>query len=61
MDVNILITEPAIGLAITLMATLGVMLGRRLGALMGRRAELLGGVMLIGIGATILFDHLGIW
>lgn len=61
MDVDILVTALAIGLATTLMATLGVMLGRRLGVLIGRRAELLGGVMLIGIGTTILFDHLGIW
>lgn len=60
-DINILVTALAIGLATTLMATLGIILGKRLGALIGRRAELLGGVMLIGVGTTILFDHLEIW
>ena len=60
-DVNILVIALAIGLATTLMATIGVMLGKRLGALIGHRAELLGGIILIGIGTTILFDHLAIW
>lgn len=61
MDANILVTALAIGLATTLMATLGVMLGRRLGAMIGQRAELLGGVILIGIGSAILLDHTGFW
>jgi len=34
------------------------MLGRTLGHVAGRRAELLGGVVLIGVGATILVEHL---
>jgi putative Mn2+ efflux pump MntP len=40
-------------------ATLGVMVGRGLGALAGQRAELVGGLVLIGIGAGILVQHLG--
>lgn len=61
LDVGILITALAIGLATTVMATLGTLLGRRLSALIGRRAELLGGLLLIGIGTGILTDHLGLW
>ncbi|XKE44486.1 manganese efflux pump MntP [Halomonas organivorans] len=61
MEVNILLTALAIGAATTVMATLGVLLGRRLGVLVGQRAEVLGGVVLIGIGTTILVDHLGLW
>ncbi|WP_046079084.1 manganese efflux pump MntP [Halomonas sp. HG01] len=61
MDVNILLTALAIGAATTLMATLGVMLGRRLGVMIGQRAEVLGGVILIGIGTAILTEHLGLW
>ncbi|MFG6176023.1 manganese efflux pump MntP [Halomonas sp. THAF12] len=61
MEANILLTALAIGAATTLMATLGVMLGRRLGVLIGQRAEVLGGVVLIGIGTTILTQHLGLW
>jgi putative Mn2+ efflux pump MntP len=36
-----------------------VMLGRVLGVLAGKRAEMLGGVLLIGIGVLILVEHLG--
>jgi manganese efflux pump family protein len=59
-DVNIYSTAAAIGLATLLMVTLGVMLGRVLGHVAGRRAELAGGVVLIGIGCIILAEHLKI-
>lgn len=36
----------------------GLHLGRRFGALFGRRMEVLGGIILIGIGVRILVDHL---
>ncbi len=57
-EVSIVEAALAIGLATTLMVTLGVMLGQRIGALIGKRAEIIGGVVLIAIGALILFDHL---
>lgn len=47
-----------IGLCTTVMVTIGVMLGRLLGTLVGRRAEMLGGIVLIVIGAVILYEHL---
>ena len=56
--VNILLAAGLIGLATTIMVTLGVMLGKVLGSLIGHRAEIFGGVMLIAIGAWILFSHL---
>jgi putative Mn2+ efflux pump MntP len=37
---------------------LGVLLGKRLGCIFGSRIELLGGIMLIGIGVKILFEHM---
>ncbi len=40
------------------MVTIGVMLGRLLGKLAGKRAEMAGGLVLIGIGVGILFEHL---
>ncbi len=58
LQVNILLTAVAIGAATTLMATAGVMAGRFIGPVLGKRAEMLGGVMLIGIGCTILIEHL---
>lgn len=58
MDVNILIAAAAIGLATTVMVTFGVMLGRVLGTVVGKRAEIVGGLVLMVVGATILYEHL---
>jgi putative Mn2+ efflux pump MntP len=57
-DVDIVLTAATIGVATMLMVTMGVMLGRVLGAIAGRSAEILGGVLLVGIGAFILYEHL---
>ena len=57
-DVNIFLAACLIGLATTVMVTLGVMLGRILGSLIGHRAEVFGGFMLIAIGTWILLSHL---
>ena len=57
-NVNILVAAAAIGLATTVMVTIGVMLGRVLGTVVGKRAEVIGGVVLMIFGATILYEHL---
>jgi putative Mn2+ efflux pump MntP len=57
-DTPIAVVAVVIGLCTFAMVTLGIMLGHALGALVGKRAELLGGVVLIGVGATILYEHL---
>lgn len=58
LNVNILATAAAIGVATLTMVTVGVMLGRVLGVIAGQRAEIVGGVLLVGIGSYILFEHL---
>jgi putative Mn2+ efflux pump MntP len=58
LNVNILPVAAAIGFTTFAMVTMGVMVGRVLGVLAGKRAEIFGGVVLIGIGATILVEHL---
>lgn len=58
LQVNIVTTALAIGTATMIMATLGIMLGRYLGPVMGKWAEIFGGVVLIGIGSSILIEHL---
>jgi putative Mn2+ efflux pump MntP len=58
LDERILPIAAAIGLTTFLMVTGGVMLGRVLGAVAGRRAEIVGGLLLIGIGSAILYEHL---
>jgi putative Mn2+ efflux pump MntP len=57
-DVNILVVAVVIGLCTFTMVTLGVMAGRALGTLIGKRAEMAGGMILIVVGATILYEHL---
>jgi putative Mn2+ efflux pump MntP len=57
-NVNILATAAAIGLATFSMVTIGVMLGRVLGTIAGKSAEIVGGLILIGIGSFILYEHL---
>jgi len=58
LDVNIGVIALVIGLTTLVMVTLGIMLGRLLGRLAGKRAEIIGGFMLIAIGAAILYEHL---
>jgi putative Mn2+ efflux pump MntP len=56
-DVNIATTATLVGLVTFLMAFGGVLLGRAAGPMLGRRAELVGGLGLIAIGAKILVEH----
>lgn len=58
LQVNIVWTALAIGTATLIMSTLGIMIGRYIGPLLGKRAEILGGLVLIGIGSQILWSHL---
>ena len=47
-----------IGLVTAFITLLGMVLGSRLGTRFGKRIEILGGVILIGIGVKILLQHL---
>ncbi|OLP62617.1 hypothetical protein BJF93_12465 [Xaviernesmea oryzae] len=57
-DVNILVMALAIGLATFLMSSGGMLLGRVIGVRFGRYAEALAGIALVGIGLSILIEHL---
>lgn len=59
MGADIVVTAVAIGLSTFIMVTIGVMLGRVLGVIAGRRAEVVGGILLVGIGCLILYEHIG--
>jgi putative Mn2+ efflux pump MntP len=54
--VDILPVAAAIGCTTCIAVTAGVMLGRWIGGLIGRYAELGGGLVLMGIGAAILWQ-----
>ncbi|MBT0594445.1 manganese efflux pump MntP [Klebsiella quasipneumoniae] len=57
LQVSIVTTALAIGCATFIMSTLGIMVGRFIGPLLGKRTEILGGIVLIGIGSEILWSH----
>ena len=57
-DISIVLVAVVIGLCTFAMVTLGIMLGRVLGDMVGKRAEVIGGVILIGVGVVILYEHL---
>lgn len=58
LTVNIWLAALMIGIATTIMATSGILLGHLLGSKIGRSAEIFGGTVLIIIGTSILADHL---
>lgn len=47
-----------IGAVTALLSALGLYAGRRFGALLGPRLDMVGGVVLIGLGTSILVEHL---
>lgn len=59
LKVNIVHTALLIGLATLLMSTLGMLQGRFVGPCLGNKAEIIGGLILIGIGCNILYSHIG--
>lgn len=58
LHVGILPACIVIGVVTTTVATTGVLLGRRAGERLGSTAEALGGIVLIGVGALVLGQHL---
>jgi manganese efflux pump family protein len=58
LEINILFAGLLIGIVAFLITHLGFYLGRKAGHLLGRNARIIGGVILIGIGARILVSHL---
>ncbi len=58
LDIGIVSACIVIGLVTTMIATIGVLVGRKAGETLGPMAEVLGGLALIGIGAAILAQHL---
>ena len=47
-----------IGVTTALLSIAGLFAGRRLGALLGKRLDVIGGLVLIGMGTKILVEHL---
>lgn len=58
-NVNILHAYLIIGTVTFLVAMLGMLFGKSIGSLMGKRMEIIGGVILIGLGIKIVIEHVG--
>ena len=57
-DGSILVSSVIIGVTSFILSVAGYLLGDRLGHRFGKRMELLGGLILIGIGIRVLVSHL---
>lgn len=58
LEVDIALPAAIIGIVTFALSFLGVLIGRRASRALGSRVEILGGLILIGIGFKILIDHL---
>jgi manganese efflux pump family protein len=58
LKVNILTASLTIGVTCFLVTIIGFLLGKKVGELVGKRAELIGGLILIGISLRILLTHM---
>lgn len=52
-----LLTLATIGVTTALLSVAGLFAGRRFGALLGKRLDAFGGLVLIALGAKILYEH----
>lgn len=57
-EINIILTAIIIGIMTFLVSMSGILIGKKASGLYGRKIELLGGIILIGIGVKILLEHL---
>lgn len=58
LKIPILYPSIIIGIVAFVMTAIGMFFGERLGKVVGKRVEIVGGVILIGIGVKILIDHM---
>lgn len=59
LNVEIFLPAFIIGIVTFILSYLGVLIGKSIGHLFEKRIEVLGGLVLIGIGVKILIEHLG--
>lgn len=58
LDAPFVLSLVTIGVTTAVLSALGLYAGRRFGALLGKRLDAAGGVVLIGLGTKILYEHL---
>lgn len=58
LELNLLLTIGIIGIVTFLISLLGIYIGNKFTFITAKKAEIIGGLVLIGIGAKILIEHL---
>lgn len=58
LHVDVLMPSMIIGVVASSLSLVGLLMGHRLGTTFGKRTEVLGGLILIGIGLRVLITHL---
>lgn len=58
LETNIVLASSTIGVTAFLVTVIAFMLGSKVGGVIGKRAEIVGGLILIGIGLRILLEHM---
>ena len=58
-NVNMLHAYLIIGSVTFLVAMLGMLFGKSIGSVLGKRMEIIGGLILIGLGLKIVIEHVG--
>jgi putative Mn2+ efflux pump MntP len=58
LDAPLLTSLATIGITTALLSGVGLLLGRRFGSMLGPRLDVIGGLVLIGLGTKILIEHL---
>lgn len=59
LDINIWYPAVIIGVITAILSLISIVLGKKLSSVFGQRMEIVGGIILIGIGLRILYVHLG--
>jgi putative Mn2+ efflux pump MntP len=58
LGVSAAVSVATIGITTAALSAAGLLVGRRFGSALGKRLDAFGGLVLIGLGAKILFEHL---
>ncbi|MBI2832060.1 MAG: manganese efflux pump [Chloroflexi bacterium] len=58
LKVNMLVASLTIGIMALVITATGFMVGRKSNELLGKRAEVIGGIILVGTGLRILLSHI---
>jgi len=57
LDAPLVLSLVVIGVTTAVLSVLGLVVGRRFGSLLGRRLDVLGGVLLVGMGVKLVLEH----